>query len=132
MKPTFRAWHENKIMCKVCIIELEKIDKVKPQSVMLESPIGVGWFPIESVVLMQSIGLNDKNGKELFEEDIIKFMYSRKERIAVVRGVNNLIFGNLVQIVGYGNIFLREIYSRPMEIIGNSFENPELLKGEKT
>jgi uncharacterized phage protein (TIGR01671 family) len=132
MKPTFRAWHKDgRVMCKVSILELEQVSGDKPQSVLLESKLGVGWFPIESVVLMQSIGLKDKNEKEIFEEDIIKFMYSRKERIAVVRGANNLIFGYLVQIVGYGSIFLHEIYSRPIEIIGNSYENPEMLKGEK-
>jgi uncharacterized phage protein (TIGR01671 family) len=132
MKPTFRAWHKDgRVMCKVSILELEQISIDKPQSVMLESKLGVGWFPVESIVLMQSIGLKDKNEKEIFEEDIIRFMYGRKERVAVVRGANNLIFGCLIQIVGYGNIFFREIYSRPIEIIGNSYENPEMLKGGK-
>jgi uncharacterized phage protein (TIGR01671 family) len=132
MKPTFRAYHKDgRVMCKVSILELEQVSGDKPQSVLLESKLGVGWFPIESVVLMQSIGLKDKNEKEIFEEDIIRFMYGRKERIGVVRGANNLIFGCMVQIVEYGNIFFREIYSRPMEIIGNSYENPELLKGAK-
>lgn len=80
--------------------------------------------------LMQFTGLKDKNGKEIYEGDIVKFG-------AVMMQLNEQIVGLIVYndlgaafSIKTGNIE-RPIWSIAegiKEIIGNIYENPELLE----
>jgi len=83
--------------------------------------------PISHVRLLQYTGLKDKNGKEIYEEDIIKWKHPMED-IGVVKfgcvNPNMSVFYLDVKRLG-GCIFQDDdIY----EVIGNIFENPELLK----
>ena len=77
--------------------------------------------------LMQSTGLVDKNGKEIYEGDIIRY----KGFFDTIRFINyNLQLGRLVasyinDITDYCD-FNREWISK-YEVIGNIYENKELL-----
>ena len=74
-------------------------------------------------VLMQFTGLFDKNGKEIYEKDIITY----KKHIDVIN-FNKLEFkDSYLQGTSYGYHF-RELLTGDIEIIGNIYENPELLK----
>lgn len=78
------------------------------------------------IEIMQSTGLSDKNGKEIFEGDILSY---RTEPVVVEYHTDmfhcrstkypNLSPGN------YRLATLREV----CEIIGNIYENPELIGG---
>lgn len=73
--------------------------------------------------LMQYTGLKDKNGREIYEGDIVKNEYGKAMDIqydprSVAFGVGDYYFGT----IGSGKI---------LEVIGNIFENPELLKGKQ-
>lgn len=80
-------------------------------------------FEDENLLVMQSTGLKDKNGVEIFEGDIIK-EYSMTE----------VIFHN-------GCFLGKELGEKPEypifdflssgEVVGNIFENAELLKEEE-
>lgn len=95
-----------------------------------------------STVIMQYIGLKDLNKKEIYEGDIIKWGHIEggKEnpvRVAVVKLEPDIIF----HILNYSMDFLGQnkhfhygsfIYTNTekwLEVIGNVFENPELLEG---
>jgi len=70
-------------------------------------------------ILMQYTGLKDKNGKEIYEEDIVK----DKERISEVFFEEGMFrHGNKT---GSAAVTLR---LKNLEIIGNIYENKELLK----
>lgn len=69
------------------------------------------------VTLMQFTGLFDKNGKEIYEGDVIEFMHSGKKVRALVEWIDNDAGFNSVQHNPLDN-----------EIIGNIYENPELIK----
>lgn len=89
------------------------------------------FLTLPDLVVMQYTGLKDKNGKEIYEGDIISYKYYRgfsggeKEIIAKVEFIDGC-FG-FYEFVGYFNRYdLNE-----SKVIGNIYENPELLKDEK-
>lgn len=83
----------------------------------------------DEVILMQSTGLKDKNGVEIFEGDIVLFtiedgfdyVYGKPGRINL-----SLQWGAGVRASSRGNYPLRKC--REVRIIGNIYENPELLE----
>ena len=76
--------------------------------------------------LMQYTGLKDKNGKEIYEGDILK-AYG-KEITRFVVSFSNASFILYHQFGRWGLLArLFELDDMPAEIIGNIHENPELL-----
>lgn len=92
------------------------------------------WIVNNDLELMQSTGLFDKNGKEIFEGDILcdegleqedEFVYvtvSYREGMWVCDQITD-------ELCGYGGA-LNE-FSNDYSIIGNIYENPELLEVEE-
>jgi len=91
----------------------------------------------EEPILMQFTGLKDKNGKEIFEGDIIKdtlgilnvVKFDNGEFYFIINEENSL---KLAKLLDKGKK-LREYEPEEWkwhdcEVIGNKFENPELLK----
>jgi len=84
-------------------------------------------------ILMQYTGLKDKNGKEIWEGDILHFKgnvysgtpgeFDKKDMILPVVYKDNK--GFQMYLIGF---CYYEIYSHEVEVIGNIFENKELLK----
>jgi hypothetical protein len=77
----------------------------------------------DMLVPSQFTGLYDKNQKELWEGDVVKF---HKDKIGYVDfeiGSFLLRIKNPSTTMGF--IFLHAV--GPLEIIGNKFENPELI-----
>lgn len=83
----------------------------------------------EHIILLQFIGPHDKNGKEIYEGDIIDFnghpTAIRWSTIQACYIFDNNIPGQAGQ--EYLDAFIAENY----EVIGNIYENPELLKIEE-
>lgn len=85
-------------------------------------------YAFNEVELMQYIGLKDKNGKEIFENDIIKLSDKLHGYITFKEGKFIVIYieKNLPKKIQDCGIYL-SCY----EVIGNIYENPELLKENK-
>jgi uncharacterized phage protein (TIGR01671 family) len=143
----FRAWDVNKKR----MIYL-KNEKKHPPYLRKQLPtndfvlvIGEEWEtePVETVmdvILMQFTGLFDKNGKEICEGDIVRSTYSligpgvlpeRKESII------RLVEWGELSSMDYDGSFLgmglkisdENSADLEMEVIGNIYSNPELIKG---
>lgn len=70
--------------------------------------------------LMQFTGLHDKNGKEIYEGDILGYWGTATWEVMWVDKKSSFRFGNYIT-----NFPMTECVKK--EIIGNIYENPELL-----
>lgn len=93
-------------------------------------------------VLMQYTGRKDKNGKEIYEGDVVRLHYfyealgeglgvfeAEKEIIGHIsfRELGLWIEGSNEEESGYLLLF-PQLHEEGLEVIGNIYENPELLK----
>lgn len=124
MNTKFRAWDkETKTMNGMA-----EIYRNRNQEIELRPRDG-------NIILMQSTGLRDKNGKEIFEGDIIAIEVDDTETPINARVFQNSKIGVLMFHVFEDNedvpmVELLEDNSVAFEIIGNIYENPELLEVE--
>ena len=125
MIPRYRAWlKEDKEM-----VDVEEIHFFNGKFDFIGDAIT--WMcKSDDCVLMQSTGLKDKNGKEIFEGDIVRVdgfknivvKFGKIEHqendggVAIYQGFNLLIEG------GYPEAVMSDF-----EIVGNVFENIHLL-----
>ena len=93
-------------------------------------------------ILMQSTGLKDKNGKLIYEGDLLKPFEEEDERVEVVWDEEKARFGLMIQWTDpcYWNGLYEETKTgrdyyelddycvEDFEVIGNIYENPELLE----
>ncbi len=79
---------------------------------------------------LQFTGLTDKNGKEIYEGDILKFMPSNVENPQFTIGVVHYSETDARYKVDYWS-FGTDVYFSNMEIIGNIYENPNLLEEKR-
>lgn len=91
------------------------------------------WIVNNDLVLMQSTGLKDKNGKEIFEGDIIAINLEGIETPITAKVFQNRKIGILMFHAFEDNedvpmVELLEGDSVEFAIIGNIWENPELLE----
>ena len=89
---------------------------------------GEYWRDFNDVNLMQFTGLKDKNGKEIFEKDIVDY----KGRKAIVKwhGSYACFIYEFVDELKNRTTEWKPLYLSyyHFEIIGNIYENPELLE----
>lgn len=121
----FRAWNKNlKKMYKIGQITLEKGTwNYEPDN---REYIGMSIPYQPSFVLMQYTGLKDKNGREIYEGDIvtcgdknIKYLIEWQDTGLKGRQWNNSSYIGL------------KYWQKDLEVIENEFDNPELLGGKK-
>lgn len=122
---SFRAWDkEEKKMHKVKTIEFSRRGARIIHLAEVNSN-GKGdhkrWH--SSVELMQSTGLKDKNGTEIYEGDIVKNIY---DEIYVVKWFDAGFY--LEERYNGGFDYSELHFGNNKEVIGNIYETPELLE----
>ena len=83
----------------------------------------------KNVVLMQSTGLYDRHGVEIFEGDIVKIIYDSEPFTGVVvYDLGEADFKATNNHEDYGNNFQYLTVGESIEVIGVIHKNPELLE----
>ena len=133
MTPKFRAWY---VLAEEMIDEILMISFVRKEIIGKFSN-GSTSVPLkfederngEDVILMQSTGLKDKNGKEVFVGDIIKCTRGCLHEVYIEKEYGGTYIG------GMPAVYLKDLregyaWTEHEEIMGNIYENPELLEDE--
>lgn len=86
---------------------------------------------VNTCTVGQFTGLYDKDGKEIYEGDILKWS---KGRLYVVKFWEGMFYASVEEcndgiLGGFPLHRLTEYEDGKCEIVGNIFDNPELLKG---
>ncbi len=125
----FRCWDtENKEMLEVQELDYEDSYNGQP---MIRTTMYNDYFDTEDMILMQYTGLKDKNGKEIYEGDIVKFRFKddREEfpdLIGYIEYQTTFTAFRIMSNQGSFKIDITEI--KFIEVIGNIYKNLELLE----
>lgn len=123
MIPKFRVWDT----VKKAMSEVEAIVYTEEKVYPFYSKVVRRYIPFSEAILMQSTGVLDKNGKEIFEGDVVKLRYTISSdyeffKVTRFRGgswrIDNRRRGC--------ELWLR---NEDCEVIGNIYDNPELVEG---
>lgn len=146
----FRAWDKRlTFMSAVSIIEFDKmnpaepiyirgriINKIEPH--LLERGLYQEWqtggatatleaVRVEDVVLMQFTGLTDKNGKEIWEGDILS--HHGESGVSLISWQKESMAFVFCKQGWMHNHFIEEMSPiEEYEVLGNIYENPSLLE----
>ena len=122
MIPRYKAWDSWRK--RMSVVDRIYIDT---KGVRLYDDSGEYWRDFSDVELMQSTGLKDKNGKEVFVGDIIKCTRGCLHEVYIEKEYGGTYIGGMPAIYLKG---IREGYAwtGDEKIIGNIYENPELLE----
>jgi hypothetical protein len=119
----FRAWDKaNKEMLKIDVIDFF-LKGIR----VLEHKDNSFFMKFSDVEIMQSTGLFDKNGVEIFEGDIVRNTHTGSVG-RVHWCVHNTGFFYYVEKDKKNYTVFRAKYN--LEVIGNTYENKELIQNE--
>lgn len=138
MTPRFRAWNKTwEELGEVRRIRFD--DEGDVCTVLFRGKILGTDTPIDKIELMQSTGLKDKNGVEIFEGDVVSRNSGMPSVVKFGKWIYEEDFGYKIKNIGF---YLDSSYdddewfqamdyediSKNYEVIGNIYENPELLE----
>ena len=127
----FRAWHkEQKKMFEVLVLDMNSgevfldgftVETQYKGQIQQEAM----WVPVDEVELMIYTGQQDKHGKDIYEGDVVRSFNVEdtvywNEDYSCFSGADSGGDDN-------GSYSVESEYTRHREIIGNKYENPEIV-----
>lgn len=141
MIPKFRAWDK---LTKT-MISVEAISYTEEVIYPFNGKVIKRFVPFKDIVLMQSTGLKDKSGVEIFDGDVVAYFdgdeqisenviirYGKHTDEASVLEEKPKHIGFYVEVTEetatFDVIDMYEDFKEDIKVIGNIYENPELLE----
>jgi uncharacterized phage protein (TIGR01671 family) len=121
----FRVWSKDRKMFVMDGMSVEDIQEDATHSVHLPMLIKQ-----EECVWQQYTGLKDKNGKEIYEGDLINFSWQAGHKEFYECKNQEVFYNNECASFVFGKdeiCMLDRVVYDTLEVVGNVFENPELL-----
>jgi uncharacterized phage protein (TIGR01671 family) len=130
----FKAW--DKIQKKILSVTQIVFTEWGKRAGVQVNDDGFRWIDWDDAVLMQFTGLLDKNGKEIYEGDIVRVQSQYETDEPVDSAPNTVYFKDGAFRCGFYNMILGENVCTGkagnwnMEVIGNIYENLELVEAK--
>lgn len=123
----FRAWDKRKsVMREVAVLHFTKGGKVNSIEYW-KKPSELKSYHVRNLVLMQSTGMKDKNGVDVYQGDIIRCTRGCPHEVIWLEKYGGTFFGGMPAwyLSGLSNGYS---WTGREEVIGNIYENSELLE----
>lgn len=125
--PKFRVWtEEGEVM-------YYDVYPFKDDTLLLSyDEIAFDEVPASDFILMQSTGLKDKNDKEIFDGDIVKFTITNGFNYVVDEyGAVTYKLSAFYVVNGLSEYLISDIKTNDIGVVGNIYNTPELLGGDE-
>ena len=109
------------------IREVEQDSSYGSEEAML---FAIMWYRVDKETIGQYTGLKDENGKEIYRGDIVQGLFADQEEPGIK---GQVIYSNdqaSYMVIASNNDEWELGYLDNLEVIGNIYNNPELLGGE--
>lgn len=130
MIPKFRAWDKRKnVMRDVAVLHFTKNGKTNFIEYWI-NPTQLKSYHVRNIELMQSTGLKDKNGVDVYQGDIIRCTRGCPHEVIWLEKYGGTFFGGMPAwyLSGLSNGYS---WTGREEVIGNIYENSELLEEQR-
>lgn len=131
MIPKFRVWDKNNEKM-LNWKELDLTKELGEDEITIFEPTGQFAQPMYFYEAMQSTGLKDKNGTEIYEGDIVEFKYPYDKRIKtkgiIIRNDDKACFGISMKETTEQYELYRITAENYLSVIGNVHQRPDLLE----
>lgn len=127
-EPIFRAWDKKN---KRWLIEIDFVIDSDGDIHLLKNIDGYYTLTQVAAVLCRSTGLKDRNGKMIFEFDIIKTDHHTPENYKIVFVDGAFCANRIKEELDLYCLDMNHFYPSigcQIEVVGNVLENPELLE----